>query len=177
MFLAIAAVWAAGADVGAVRWVPVESKRKPAKASAVPPPPQVRAVRPTAARARPACSQAEQSTRKADPCRSASTKRCVAWSSQSAIATRSACFPSSRSCTLRACKSLHFSVQVSAKRRCNSRHVAPVAKGRRLTLPSSGQSKGCALRLPLMSNVGRHKEQISEAHASRHCSKAVKESV
>ena len=29
---------------------------------------------------------------------------------------------------------------------------------------------------PLNSNVGRHKENVSEAHASRHCSKAVKAS-
>ena len=31
---------------------------------------------------------------------------------------------------------------------------------RRLTLPSSGQSKGCALRLPLMSNVRPHKPSL-----------------
>ena len=29
---------------------------------------------------------------------------------------------------------------------------------------------------PLKSNVGRHKERVSESHASRHCSKAVKAS-
>ena len=75
--------------------------------------------------------------------------------SQSAVSTRSACLPPSRSCTLHACKSVHCSVQVSARRRCSPRQVAAVAKGRRLTLPSSGQSKGCALCLPLMSNVRR----------------------
>ena len=35
---------------------------------------------------------------------------------------------------------------------------------------------GYALQLPLMSNVGRHKENVSEAHASRRCSKAGKAS-
>ena len=44
-----------------------ESKRKSANASAIPPQPQVRAVRPTAARARPERSQAEQSHKKAVP--------------------------------------------------------------------------------------------------------------
>ena len=29
---------------------------------------------------------------------------------------------------------------------------------------------------PLNSNVGRHKENVSESHASRHCSRAVKAS-
>ena len=142
----------------------VEGKRERAKASAIPPPPQVRAVRPTAARARPERSQAEQHTRKAGPRRSVATGRCAAWASQSAISTRSACFPTSRSCTLRVCKSPHCSVQVSARRRCNPRQVAPVAKGRRLTLPSSGQSKGCALRPPLMSNVRRLKHHLYKSH-------------
>ena len=77
------------------------------------------------------------------------------------ISTRSACFPPSRSCTLRACKSPHCSVQVSAKRCCNPRQVAPVAKGRRLTLPSRGCPKGCAFCAPLMSNV-RHPRAPNE---------------
>ena len=45
-----------------------------------------------------------------------------------------------------------------------------------LTIPSSGQSKGYALRLPLMSNVGRHKELVCESPASCHCAEAVKAS-
>ena len=179
MFLAIARCGQPEPGPKSVRFAGalVENQRTPTKASAVPPQPQVRAVRPTAARARPKRSQAEQHTmKKADPCRSASTKHGAAWASQSAISTRSACLPTSCSCTLHACKSAHCSAQVSARRRCNPKQVASAAKGRHLTLPSSGQSKGCALRLPLMSNVGRHKENVSEAHASRRCSKAVKAS-
>ena len=45
----------------------------------------------------------------------------------------------------------------------------PVAKGRRLTLPSSGQSKGCALRLPLMSNVRRRRFLGTKPQSSSEC--------
>ena len=164
MFLCHHAVWATRAEVDAVRWSACRNQRESAKASAIPPPPQVRAVRPTAARVRPERSHAEQSTRKASLRRSAAAKHYAAWASQSAISTGSACFPRSRSCTLQACELPRYSVQVSSRRHGNPRQVAAVAKGRRLTLPSSGQSKGCALRLPLMSNVRRRKEsRVSRA--------------
>ena len=41
------------------------------------------------------------------------------------------------------------------------------AENRRLTIPSSGQSTGCARRLPLMSNVRRHQERTLESPMNR----------
>ena len=50
----------------------------------------------------------------------------------------------------------------------------PAARGSLLTLPSRGRFPAYGLQAPLMSNVGRHKEHVSECHASRHCSQSVK---
>ena len=75
-----------------------------------------------------------------------------------------------------ACQAMSLPSEPCASARLGSSLVAASGECRRLTLPSSGQSKGCALRLPLMSNVGRHKEPVSESPASCRCFKAVKAS-
>ena len=54
-----------------------------------------------------------------------------------------------------ACQAMSLPSEPCASARLGSSLVAASCECRRLTLPSSGQPKGCALRLPLMSNVGQ----------------------